>query len=159
MAKGASVAREGLAVPPRREPATSALASRPSPADVLGPGEFLLFCSTHWFVFLVFYSKVCFGFVQVLLILRSQVGLMPCAKFIPWSEVRFFGLRQLVLGPYDFFSLLVSALQIVSVRSSVAWTLTRYSACNLSTIALYVYDVLYLPSQFFARRFVVTFYF
>jgi hypothetical protein len=50
LAKGASVAQEGLAVPPRREPAPSALASRPSPADVLGPGEFLL-CSTNWFVF------------------------------------------------------------------------------------------------------------
>ncbi|XP_021317600.1 uncharacterized abhydrolase domain-containing protein DDB_G0269086-like [Sorghum bicolor] len=38
MAKGASVAQEGLAVPPPREPAPSALANRPSPADVLGPG-------------------------------------------------------------------------------------------------------------------------
>ncbi|XP_021320589.1 uncharacterized protein LOC110436992 [Sorghum bicolor] len=38
LAKGASVAQEGLAVPPRREPAPSALASRPSPADVIGPG-------------------------------------------------------------------------------------------------------------------------
>ncbi|XP_021310427.1 uncharacterized protein LOC110433104 [Sorghum bicolor] len=38
LAKGASVAQEGLAVPPRREPAPSALANRPSPADVLGPG-------------------------------------------------------------------------------------------------------------------------
>ena len=37
MAKGASVAQEGLAVPPRREPTPSALANRPSPADVLGP--------------------------------------------------------------------------------------------------------------------------
>ena len=26
--------------------------------------------------------------MQVLLNLRSQVGLMPCARFIPWSEVR-----------------------------------------------------------------------
>jgi hypothetical protein len=38
--------------------------------------------------FLAFYSKVCFCYAQVLLILRSQVGLMPCARFIPWSEVR-----------------------------------------------------------------------
>ena len=51
LAKGASVAQEGLVVPPRREPAPSALASRPSPADVLGPGEFILLSSTLWFVF------------------------------------------------------------------------------------------------------------
>ncbi|XP_021315120.1 uncharacterized protein LOC110434730 [Sorghum bicolor] len=38
LAKGASIAQEGLAVPPHRVPAPSALASRPSPADVLGPG-------------------------------------------------------------------------------------------------------------------------
>jgi len=38
LAKGASIAQEGLAVPPRRDPARSALASRSSPADVLGPG-------------------------------------------------------------------------------------------------------------------------
>jgi len=72
--------------------------------------------------------------VPVLLILRSQVGLMPCARFIPWSE-------------------------IVFVRSSAAWTLTRSFACNMSTIALYVCDLLYLPSRFFTRRFVVTIYF
>jgi len=57
LAKGASVAQEGLAVPPRREPAPSALVSRPSPADVLGPGEFLLLCSTHWF-FLYFILRL-----------------------------------------------------------------------------------------------------
>ena len=60
LAKGASVAQEGLAVPPRREPAPSALASRPSPADVLGPGEFLLFCSTDWFVFWHFILRFVF---------------------------------------------------------------------------------------------------
>ena len=40
MAKGASVAQEGLAVPPPREPAPSALASRPSPTDYLVPVSF-----------------------------------------------------------------------------------------------------------------------
>ena len=58
MAKGASVAQEGLAVPPRREPAPSALANRPSPADVLGPGKFLIFCSIHWFVFWYFILRL-----------------------------------------------------------------------------------------------------
>jgi hypothetical protein len=87
MAKGASVAQEGLAVPPPREPAPSALANRPSPADVLGPGEFPLFWFQRFGLFLAFYSKVRFCYVQVLLNLRSQVGLMPCARFIPWSEV------------------------------------------------------------------------
>jgi len=38
LAKGASIAREGLEVPPPRVPAPSALASRPSPANVMGPG-------------------------------------------------------------------------------------------------------------------------
>ncbi|OQU82478.1 hypothetical protein SORBI_3006G247300 [Sorghum bicolor] len=51
--------------------------------------------------------------VLVLLNLRSQVGLMPCARFIPWSE-------------------------IVFVRSFAAWTLTRSFACNMSTIALVI---------------------
>ena len=37
LAKGASIAQEGLVVPPPRFPAPSALASRPSPAN---PGEF-----------------------------------------------------------------------------------------------------------------------
>jgi hypothetical protein len=63
LAKGASVAQEGLAVPPRREPTPSALASRPSPADVLGPGEFLLLCSTLWFVF-------CYFILRLVLVLR-----------------------------------------------------------------------------------------
>ena len=58
MAKGASVAQEGLAVPPPREPAPSALANRPSPADVLGPGKFLIFCSIHWFVFWYFILRL-----------------------------------------------------------------------------------------------------
>jgi len=58
MAKGASVAQEGLAVPPRREPAPAALANRPSPADVLGPGKFLIFCSIHWFVFWYFILRL-----------------------------------------------------------------------------------------------------
>jgi hypothetical protein len=44
LAKGVSIAQEGLAVPLPRDPAPSALASRPSPADVLGPSELLLFC-------------------------------------------------------------------------------------------------------------------
>ena len=38
LAEGASIAREGLEVPPPRVPAPSALASRPSPANVMGPG-------------------------------------------------------------------------------------------------------------------------
>ena len=38
LAKGASIAQEGLVVPPPRNPAPSALASRPSPANVMGPG-------------------------------------------------------------------------------------------------------------------------
>jgi len=54
LAKGVSIAQEGLAIPPPREPAPSALASRPSLADVLGPGEFLLFCSFQWIGFLCF---------------------------------------------------------------------------------------------------------
>ena len=33
-------------------------------------------------------AKVVFGFVQALLILRSQVGPMHYARFILWSEVR-----------------------------------------------------------------------
>ena len=57
LAKGASVAQEGLADPPRREPAPSALASRPSPADVLGPGESLLF---------LFNTLVCFFWFFIL---------------------------------------------------------------------------------------------
>jgi hypothetical protein len=40
LAKGASIAQEGLVVPPPRMPAPSALASRPSPANVTGLGEF-----------------------------------------------------------------------------------------------------------------------
>ena len=45
LARGASIAQEGLAVPPPRNPAPSALASRPSPANVLGPGKLLTpFC-------------------------------------------------------------------------------------------------------------------
>jgi len=40
LAKGASIAQEGLAVRPPRFPAPSALASRPSPANVTRPGEF-----------------------------------------------------------------------------------------------------------------------
>jgi len=55
----------------------------------LVPVSFFFFVQLIGLFFLVFYSKVCFGFAQVLLILRSQVGLMPCAKFILWSEVRF----------------------------------------------------------------------
>ena len=43
LAKGASIAQDGLAVPPHRIPAPSALASRPSPANVTGPGEFVRF--------------------------------------------------------------------------------------------------------------------
>ena len=43
LAKGASIAQEGLSVPPPRIPAPSALASRPSPADVIGPGKFKMF--------------------------------------------------------------------------------------------------------------------
>ena len=45
LAKGVSIAQEGLAIPLPRDPTPSALASRPSPADVLGPGKFLLFGS------------------------------------------------------------------------------------------------------------------
>jgi len=41
LARGASIAQEGLAVPPPQNPAPSALASRPSPANVLGPGKLL----------------------------------------------------------------------------------------------------------------------
>ena len=41
LAKGPSIAQEGLAVPPPRDPAPSALASRPSPANVIGPGKLL----------------------------------------------------------------------------------------------------------------------
>ena len=45
LARGASIAQEGLAVPPPRNLAPSALASRPSPANVLGPGKLLTpFC-------------------------------------------------------------------------------------------------------------------
>jgi hypothetical protein len=44
LAKGASIALEGLAVPPPRIPAPTALGSRPSPANIIGPGEFLIFC-------------------------------------------------------------------------------------------------------------------
>ena len=66
MAKGASVAQEGLAVPPPREPAPSALANRPSPADVLGPGEFPLLvsvglvCFWHFILRFVFVMCRCF---------------------------------------------------------------------------------------------------
>ena len=58
LAKGVSIAQEGLAVPPRRDPTPSALASRPLPADVLGPGEFLLLCSIHWFAFWYFILRL-----------------------------------------------------------------------------------------------------
>ena len=40
LAKGASIAQEGLVVPPLRFPVPSALGSRPSPANVLGLGTF-----------------------------------------------------------------------------------------------------------------------
>jgi len=40
LAKGASIAQEGLAVPPPRIPAPSALGSRPLPANVIGPCKF-----------------------------------------------------------------------------------------------------------------------
>ena len=53
LAKGASIAREGLVVPSPRIPAPSALASRPSPANVTSPGEFGKFC------FYVFSRVVC----------------------------------------------------------------------------------------------------
>ena len=53
LAKGASIAQEGLVVPPSRVPAPSVLASRPSPANVTGPGEFVRFC------FYVFSRVVC----------------------------------------------------------------------------------------------------
>ena len=43
LAKGASIAQEGLVVPPPRNHAPSALDSRPSPANVLGPGKLLTF--------------------------------------------------------------------------------------------------------------------
>ena len=43
LAKGASIAQEGLVVPPPRVPAPSALGSRPSPANIIGPGEFFRF--------------------------------------------------------------------------------------------------------------------
>jgi len=49
LAKGASIVQEGLAVPLPRNPAPSALASRPSPANVMGPGKLLTL-----FVFLLF---------------------------------------------------------------------------------------------------------
>jgi len=58
LAKGVNIAQEGLAIPPRRDPAPSALASRPSPADVLGPCEFLLFCLIHWFGFWYFILRL-----------------------------------------------------------------------------------------------------
>ena len=64
LAKGTSIAQEGLVVPPRRDPAPSALASRPSPTDVLGPGEFLLFCSIHWFVFWHFILRLVLVFCR-----------------------------------------------------------------------------------------------
>ena len=56
LAKGASIAREGLEVPPPRVPAPSALASRPSPADVLGPGKMITL-----FIFCCFNDLVSFG--------------------------------------------------------------------------------------------------
>ena len=57
-------------------------------------------------LFFVVCAKVGFGFVQVLLILRSQVGPMHCARFILWSEVRCLasaiGIFVLTLFPYFF---------------------------------------------------------
>ena len=40
LTKGASIAQEGLVVPPPCFPAPSALASRPLHANITGPGEF-----------------------------------------------------------------------------------------------------------------------
>ena len=57
-------------------------------------------------LFFVVCAKVGFGFVQMLLILRSQVGPMQCARFILWSEVRYLasaiGIFVLTLFPYFF---------------------------------------------------------
>jgi len=44
LAKGASIAQEVLVVPLPRIPAPTVLASRPSPANIAGPGEFGRFC-------------------------------------------------------------------------------------------------------------------
>jgi len=52
LAKGASIAREGLEVPPPRVPAPSMLASRPSPANVMGPGRTI-------FLFSFFFLMIC----------------------------------------------------------------------------------------------------
>jgi hypothetical protein len=59
LAKGASIAQEGLVVPPSRVPAPSVLASRPSPANVTGPGEFVRF---H---FCILSKVVCLLFVLI----------------------------------------------------------------------------------------------
>lgn len=40
LAAGASIAQDGLVVPPLRFPAPSGLGSRPSSANVIGPGKF-----------------------------------------------------------------------------------------------------------------------
>ena len=64
LAKGASIAQEGLEVPPPRFPAPSALASRPSPANVTGPGELL----TFFVFFCCFDFLVSFGLVLILLL-------------------------------------------------------------------------------------------
>ena len=89
LAKGASIAHEGLAVPPPRNPAPSVLASRPSPANVMGPGKLLMLFVVLMSCFVLACDHFAFLFAQVLLILRSQVGPTHCARFILWSEVRF----------------------------------------------------------------------
>jgi len=53
--RGDSIAQEGLDVPPPRIPTPSALDTRPSPANVIGPSKFLNnFSSLHfeWFGYL-----------------------------------------------------------------------------------------------------------